>query len=186
MKRAWILLPLALAACDGSIPLWSKDYRTAATTRSYAAAPAQVLEAARTVVRLAGEPRDVQITNTASGIDAHRYFVGFVGMASITDDYRFSVTATPDGKGTAVSLSISAERMNMNSDEADIGVSPLLDGAQVQVADPYKLFFARMDYLLGKRPDWVSCAAAPAKLGASIALDPLCANSPDAAPPPRG
>ena len=72
MKRAWILLPFALAACGATIPMWSKDYRTAATTRSYAAAPAQVLAAARTVVQLSGVPRDVQIADTAGGIDAHR------------------------------------------------------------------------------------------------------------------
>ena len=185
MKRAWILLPFALAACGATIPMWSKDYRTAATTRSYAAAPAQVLAAARTVVQLSGVPRDVQIADTAGGIDAHRYVEGFLGMAPITDDYGFRVTATPDGKGTAVGLSISARRTDIAGNE-DIGVSPLLTGEDVQVAGPYTLFFARMDYLLGKRADWVSCDAAPATLGVSVALDPLCAHSPDAAPPPRG
>jgi hypothetical protein len=179
------MLPFALAACGATIPMWSKDYRTAATTRSYAAAPAQVLAAARTVVQLSGTPRDVQIANTAGGIDAHRYHQGFLGMDSITDDYRFRVTATPDGTGTTVGLSIAALRTDTAGNE-DMGVSPLLSGSEVQVADPYALFFARMDYLLGKRTDWVSCAAAPAALGASIALDPLCTNSPDAAPPPRG
>jgi hypothetical protein len=185
MKPIWILLPLAVAACGAPIPPWSKDYRTAATTRSYAAPPAQVLAAAREVVQLAGTPRDVQIADTPGGIDAHRYYQGFLGLDSITDDYRFRVTATPAGKDTAVGLSISALRNDFGGN-ADIGVSPLLTGSEVRVADPYTLFFARMDYLLGKRSDWVSCTAAPTTLGVSIALDPLCANSPDAAPPPRG
>lgn len=185
MKPIWILLPLAIAACGATIPLWSKDYRTAATTRTYAAPPAQVLAAAREVVQLSGGPRDVQIADVPGGIDAHRYHQGFVALTPITDDYRFRVTATPDGKTTAVVLTISADRSNFGGYEGS-DFSSLLSGAQVQVADPYTLFFARMDYLLGKRSDWVSCAAAPTTLGVSIALDPLCANSPDAAPPPRG
>ncbi len=42
-----------------------------------------------------------------------------------------------------------------------------------------------MDYVLGLRPDWVTCADAPAAIGAALALDPLCTEAEGGPPPPR-
>lgn len=186
MKYAWFLVPAALAACGQPIPLWTKDYAQEQTTRSYAGVPpAKLLAAAEQVVRLAGAPRDVQIKPTPAGAVADRYYVGFIGMRNVTIDYTFTLGVTPAGKGSAIDLGMRASIADFSDDDLDILPSPYLNQPQIQIADPYKLFFARLDYLLGKRPDWVSCAEAPAKLGAVVALDPLCYQAVDAGTPPR-
>ncbi len=98
---------LALAACGEPIPPWSKDYAAAATTRSYAnVPPARALAAARAVLHQAGRPRDVQIADTATGFTAHRYYVAFRGLTSITGDYVFTLAAEPQGKGSALHLTL--------------------------------------------------------------------------------
>lgn len=183
---AAVLSALLLAACGAPIPLWTPDYAQQQTTRTYAdVPPAKALAAAEEVVRLAGDPRDVQVTPTATGAVAHRYYVGFVGMQNVSNDYAFALQVAPAGQGSTVALTLTASRSDFSEDEV-IGTSPFLDNGPIRIADPYKLFFARLDYLLGKRADWVTCAAAPAALGASVALDPLCYRARDGAPPTKG
>lgn len=187
MRYAWFLAPALVAACGAPIPLWTADYAQRETTRSYAGvAPAQAIAAAEEVVKLAGAPRDVQVTPKPDGAEVHRYYIGFVGLHQVTLDYGFKLTAAATGQGSTVTLAMDASSTD-NGDVPSLFVQgPLLQGNQIQIADPYRLFFARMDYLLGKRPDWVTCAEAPAKLGASVALDPLCNFAKDVSPPPRG
>jgi hypothetical protein len=185
MKYAWLLIPLLLAGCGETIPLWSTDYARQATTHRYAdVPPAKALAAAEEVVRLTAPPRNVEVRPSAGGAILHRYYNGLIGFHSTIIDYRFAVDVAPEGRGSVVRLAMRAEQQDLSSDDTVPGfrLSPLLSGSQIRVADPYRLFFARMDYLLGKRPDWVSCAAAPSRLGASMALDPLCFKARDAAP----
>ena len=184
MRHAWILVPLLLTGCGAQVPLWSKDYAAAETTRSYpGVAPAKVMAAAAEVVKLAGEPRDVQVKTEGGSLRMDRYFNGFIGMNSVIIDYKFNATVAASGNGSTVTLDMGTDTQDFASTDNVVRMpSPLVDTPHIQVADPYKLFFARMDYLLGKRPDWVTCSEAPAKLGASVALDPLCAHARDAVP----
>lgn len=185
MKFAWLVLPLLLAACGETIPLWSADYARQATTHHYTdVPPAKALAAAEEVVRLTAPPRDVQVKPGATGAVMHRYYNGFAGLQSVIVDFRFAVDVAPEGRGSVVTLSMRADEQDLSAPNqmTDFHMSPLLTGNQIQVADPYKLFFARMDYLLGKRPDWVTCAAAPSRLGATVALDPLCFQALDRVP----
>lgn len=184
MKLALVLpATLTLAACAGQqVPLWSKDVRTAAQSHHVAAAPAAALAAAAAVVRAMADARDVEVKLDGNTETLTRYYVGMVGTAPVTISYTFTLTATPAGKGSDLTLRMKADRSDLQDDGMNIAFNPLLDGAEVMVADPYKLFFARMDYVLGTRPDWVSCASAPAVLGATMALDPLCFRAYDAPP----
>ena len=184
MKFA-LTLPAALllTACAGQqVPLWSKDVRTAAQTHHVDAPPAEALAAAAKVVRATADARDVNVKVDGNTETLTRYYVGIIGTAPVTITYTFTLTATPAGKGSDLSLSMKADRSELQDDGFNTAFNPLLDGAEVMVADPYKLFFARMDYVLGARPDWVACAAAPAVLGASMALDPLCFRAYDTPP----
>lgn len=185
MKKILWVVPALLAGCAASVPLWSRDYARQATTRSYAAAsPAQVEAAAEAVVRQTAPRRDVSVTRTADGVTIQRYYVGYFGLRSATLEYTFTLHVTPAGKGSRVQVSMAARNVG---DGLPVPVySPIYSAQQIQYADPYKLFFARMDYVLGQRKDWVTCAEAPAKLGAQIALDPLCTRVVDNPLPPRG
>lgn len=188
MKHIPLLFALAVAGCGTQVPLWTKDYAAQATTRHYAdVPPAKALAAAEEVVRLTAPARDVSVKATPGGVEIDRYFNGFIHMHSVTIDYRFTLTATPAGRGSTVTLAIRSNAQDFSAPDAMTGLelSPLLANGPATVADPYKLFFARMDYILGKRTDWVSCTAAPSVLGASIALDPLCQGAEDRAPAAR-
>lgn len=186
MKKTLLLVPLLLAGCGAAVPLWTRDYASQQTTRTYASAPpAAVAAAAEAVVRQTAAPRDVTVKRTADGVVIDRYYVGYMGLRSVTLDYTFTLHVTPEGKGSRVTLDLAAQR-TFNDNGTDYSHDTVYDGGTIPYGDPYRLFFARMDYVLGKRADWVTCAEAPAKLGAQIALDPLCTKVSDGPIPPRG
>ncbi len=185
MKYAWFLVPALLAGCGTPTPLWTAQYSNTTTTRVYAdVPPAKLLAAAEQVVSLTAPPRDVEIRATPTGAVADRYYVGMIGINSITADYTFNLTVAPAGSGSTLKLDI--EQHIDGYTPGNDAMQPLPGPAQIQVADPYTLFFARVDYILGKRKDWVTCAAAPTTLGLtnSRALNPLCFGA-SSAPPPK-
>ncbi|TMV84543.1 hypothetical protein FGG78_21645 [Thioclava sp. BHET1] len=174
-----ILAALALASCGEPIKPWSLSYREASTTRIYTdTSPAQAITAAETVLKLTSAPRDVSIEPTADGFVGDRYFTGTRGLQIISGDYRFTLSATAQGKNTQVKLRID----NRNPFDGPVSFTDSLDRGEVQVADPYTLYFARMDYLLGQRKDWVSCRGAGQQLGLHVALEPICVFAVDHAP----
>ncbi len=179
-RLALVLLPLALGACGTPIPPWSADYARQATTRDYAAPRARVLAAAEEVLRLSAAPRDVTISPRAGGFVGDRYFVAMRGLESVTGDYRFAVSVTPTATGSRIRVTIT----DLNGfDGPATPFSLTQSGENVQFAAPYTLFFARMDYLLGRRASWPDCNAAPTMLGLHEPLDPLCLEAADRRPP---
>jgi hypothetical protein len=188
MRYTWMLLAMTVASCGASIPFWTKDYAQSVTTHSYAdVAPAQALQAARTVITLAASPHNADFTDRTDGFEAHRYFTGISGMTPLTGDYVFQVTATAAGKGSILTVNIRDDSQYDSIAFPDVSISPTsYSGGPIQVRGPYDLFFARVDALLGKRKDWITCAAAPAALNATIGLDALCRNARDAVPLPKG
>jgi hypothetical protein len=94
------------------------------------------------------------------------------------------VTETPVPGSVKASISVSeagtvASGYSQNVYEQSMASIPL-----------YRLFWARVDYMLGKRPDWISCAGYIAELKktetSSEALAGLCGSTSQgaAAPPP--
>ena len=188
MRYTWVLLATTVASCGASIPLWTKDYAQSVTTHSYVdVAPAQALQAAKEVITLAAAPHNADFTDRVGGFEAHRYFTGISGMAPVTGAYDFQVTATATGKGSILTVNIRDDSQYDAMSFPDVSVTPTsYSGGPIQVRGPYDLFFARVDVLLGKRKDWISCAAAPTALNATLGLDALCRAARDAAPTPRG
>ncbi len=139
-----LLLAFALAGCAPySIPQLSRDEWIALKTRTYPGVPVTAAyDAAERILRLA-DPKDVTASYDAAGrlrlVRAWMIYTGvaFVGVRTGQDVWL--VEAVPAADGTQITVTASG----------DLGVPD----------DPalYRLFWARMDYLLGRTATWTTC-----------------------------
>jgi hypothetical protein len=128
-------------------------------------------------------PRRLSFEYTQNGFRALRRSTLYGGLvtAELSDRWRFAASANDAGAAATVRMvqhgTASAGTRSQSYREPNLAIGG------------FRLFYARLDYVLGRRADWVSCAAAAAALG----LDPaapgtgaLCGlGTEDGPPPPR-
>ncbi|MGL5115144.1 MAG: hypothetical protein ACRC7C_07450 [Beijerinckiaceae bacterium] len=178
-------LALLLSACaTGERPANHADWLREATRVWPGETQARLIAAAEAVVRHA-DPADTTLEYNKGGFLARRKFVIYAVIAAAVGEDRWTFAASENTEGASASIRViqrgtaisgsSSERFRDN--QTDIG--------------GFRLFYARMEYLLGRRADWVNCQDAPAKLSVSAekpGTDALCSltlQSRDAPPPAK-
>jgi hypothetical protein len=143
---------------------------------------ARVIAAAEAVVKHA-DPRDTAVEYNHRGFTARRKFViyALIASASGTETWTFSSAENEMGASATVRI--------IQRGTAQAGSrSESFRENQVYIGS-LRLFYARIDYLLGRRPDWVACSEAVAKLSLPAGdpgLQSLCSLTHQGreAPPP--
>ncbi|MGH7310067.1 MAG: hypothetical protein ACREK6_15385 [Candidatus Rokuibacteriota bacterium] len=154
-----LVVVLALAGCaTAPRPQLSREQWMALKTKDYQdVTPARAYQAAEQLLRLA-DPEDVTVTYDAEGrlqaVRTWRMWTGFFLFTQYGAD-TWRVRAEPVGTGARVMVSVSRA--------GETGAQPLtgLDD------DPalYDLWWARMEYLLGRATTWLTCAAFQERTG---------------------
>ncbi len=145
---------------------------------------ARVIAAGEAVVRHA-DPRDTTFEYNRHGFSARRRFFIYALIATATgvETWTFSSAENADGASAVVRIiqrgTAHAGRQSESFRENQVYLGSL------------RLFYARIDYLLGRRPDWITCSEAPEKLALprdNPGLQSLCSlthQGRDAPPPPK-
>lgn len=151
------LLP-ALAACTQGERVGSHDDWLKEATRVWPGETrSRIIAAAESVIRQA-DPRDTTVEYSRNGFTARRRFLIYavIATASGTETWTFSSAENEQGASAAVRI------IQRGTAQAG-GQSERFRENQVYLGS-LRLFYARMDHLLGRRPDWITCSEAPAKL----------------------
>jgi len=137
----------------------------------------RVLKAAETVLRIS-DPADFEFRYTLTGFTGlRRYFIyAVLASASGREKWEFQTEADPTGLKASISISeegTSGGGYSRSNYEAAMASVPL-----------YRLFWNRIEYMLSRRPDWVTCEQAAAELQSSdtnpiAALGGLCGPTSD-------
>lgn len=162
--RAGLLcLTLLLGGCLGageriaSHADWDRE-----TARLYPGETRQRLIAAAETILNHSDPGDITFDYRGNGFSARRRYFLYAAIASVDgeDRWSFGVAEGAEAARARVTLVDSASLQGL-------GVSDRWR-APHRATGSYRLFFARLDYMLGKRADWVDCASAPK----ALRLDP--------------
>jgi hypothetical protein len=145
---------------------------------------ARVIAAAEAVVKHA-DPRDTTVEYNRHGFSARRKFFiyALIASASGTETWTFSSAENEQGASATVRIVQRGTAQAGNSSER-------FRENQVYLGS-LRLFYARIEYMLGRRADWITCAEAQAKLtlpASSPGLQSLCTlthQGRDAPPPPK-
>lgn len=159
---------LLLSGCAGPAPKYTLAELSEMTTRTYQGKTKEEVYAAAAKIFEAADKKNNQITLFGDEFRASR--LRYVFFIPHTFDWRLKVV----------------------QQEADVKVSAnavskmdLIE--HIEGAGVYALFFDRLDYLLGKRKDWVTCETAQRAIdaeGRKESLASLCILSDDSKPVP--
>lgn len=166
MKRIAIgvLLSCALAGCATQQPPMTRDDYLKATQRVYAdKTPEEVFAAAEKLFRLA-DGDDFTLTWSDDSLFASRRWSIYLVLAATFGTDSWIVKATPQPAGTRVNVAVSSTAAPVTpipttGGNMTAGTLPAMSNSIASTAI-YDVFWARMDYLLGKRPDWMTCEQA--------------------------
>lgn len=162
---AIIICSLLLSSCVSTKPPLSRDEWLRMTTRTYeGVTKEQVLTAAERLFRLA-DGNDFMIAHSEEGFVASRNWSVYLVLAASFGTDVWQLRAAEYGTtGTKVSVSVSTQVGTVGAVATGSGgaapmTTPAAGGA-VNGTAIYELFWARMDYLLGRSPVWMDCRAA--------------------------
>ena len=181
---------LTLAGC-GHAPIQITDRQDylAEATRTYPGEQKErVIQAAETILK-SSDPGKLDMRYTGKGFVGLRQYSYYAILAAGQgqEKWEFEVEERPGSQFASLSVSdagIVAVGSSVRHHENALNAIPL-----------YRLFFKRMDYMLGRRPDWVLCADETQALqqtgtNSMSALSGLCgatsAGRDDAPPEPLG
>jgi hypothetical protein len=183
VRLSTALLCLSAAACaQAERPTTHADWLKEATRVWPGETQARVIAAAEAVVRHA-DPRDVRIEYSQAGFTARRKFSVYAVVTNVDGEDRWTFSASANSEGASASVRV------IQRGSASAGrFSQRFRDNQTMVGS-FRLFYARIDYLLGKRSDWIKCSEAVEKLGLpkeAPGLDVLCSLTHQGrdAPPP--
>lgn len=186
-----VILPLWLAvllAGCATAPhqVRDRDDYLAEATRIYPGESRErVLKAAETVLKLS-DPADFEFRYTLAGFTGLRRYMVYAVITTAVGREKWELLTESDPAGLRASVSVSEE----GTASGAYGSQNKYEGAMASVP-LYRLFWSRVEYMLGRRPDWVTCEEAAAVLQASntntLALGGLCGPTSDGrnAPPPE-
>lgn len=161
------------------------DY-VAEATRSYRGEPRERLIKAAEIVLKVSDPQDFEFRHTLTGFEGLRRYVIYAVFASATGREKWLFqTDIPEPGVIQASLSIS-EAGTVHGSQSSTPYEGTMPSVPL-----YRMFWSRVDYVLGRRPDWVTCADAAKELEATntnvvVALGGLCGPTSEGrdAPPP--
>ncbi len=184
---ALVLCGLALAGCaKAPHEIRDRSDYLAEGARTYPGESRErVLRAAETVLRIS-DPKNFEFRYTLNGFTGLRRYFVYAVIASASGREKWDFLTEPSPAGLQASVSIS------DAGQATGGYSTnRYEGAMASVP-LYRLFWRRVEYVLGKRPDWITCEMATAELTESdtngLALSGLCGSTSggkDAEAPPQ-
>lgn len=183
---ATALVAFALSSCAAPHQIRDRDDFMAEGTRSFAGeSPERIIQAAQAVMRQS-DPQDFEFRNSLDGFVGLRRYTIYAVLAASQGREKWDFQVKPEGKTVRASLSI--------TDAGDTygGYSVRQYEEQMASVALYRLFWSRVEYVLGKRADWVTCDQAAAEAQATntnttSALGGLCGPTSDGrnSPPPE-
>ena len=192
MKPIVIVLAVVLiAGCVAPPPELTRQEYLALVNRTYESADGEeVLAAAEMLFRLA-DPDDVKFQHFDNGFRMYRpwsiYVVLAVSIGTDIWDVRVApveggVTVTVHLSGTANTVTGAPVTTSSGATSVTALTIPAAGGIPVNSTAIYDLFWARLDYLLGRRTDWMTCQEANARVKAGLTYGPtdsLCSVTTD-------
>ena len=152
------------------------DYLAEATRVFPGETRERVLKAAETVLKIS-DPADFEFRYTLTGFTGLRRYFIYAVLAAASGREKWEFLTEPDPAGLRASVSISEEGTSSGGYSSN-----RYEGAMASVP-LYRLFWSRVEYMLSKRPDWVTCEQAAGELQASntntLALGGLCGPTSD-------
>ncbi|WP_302551822.1 lipoprotein [uncultured Bilophila sp.] len=189
-----MIVSLGITGCSQKKPLTpqeiaaERERQIQMTTRIYEGkTPEEVLLAADRVFRLADD--DYVISHQGNMIQAKRNWFIYAVLAIATGTDTWIVQTSPVEKGTQVIAIHSGQSQSMTpsptvnfNGSMGMGMTsmPTLTNMTTSPAI-YQLFFSRLDYLLNKNINWLTCKEAN-KLFQDGTLDPFCTVANDRTP----
>lgn len=149
--------------------------------------PEEILLAADRIFRLADD--DYTVSHGPTSLQAQRPWMVYMIISAASGTDTWVVETAPDGEGTRVmvrhagqSSSMMASPVITSSGGAGFGAGTTMP-IQNMTTKPaiYQLFFARLDFLMGKRADWITCREAD-KIFTDGDLLPFCTVANDRTP----
>lgn len=176
MKKITVCLALLLSACAAPHQITNRADFLAEATRTYKVPREKVIQAAETILKIS-DPQDFDFRHNQSGfVGMRRYFV-YAVLASASGQERWEISTEETKEGVRVSLGVT-----------DVGQTHGQGGqrydGKLGSVHLYRLFWKRMDYMLGKSQVWVSCQDASQEIeaggtNAMSALEGLCGSTSD-------
>lgn len=155
-------------------------------TREYEGkTPQEILLAADRIFRLADD--DYRVAHSETALQAQRNWMLYLVITAAFGIDSWIVETWPTEKGTKVIARHSGQSQGVapiptanlgGGMGVTAGTSPVMAGMSIY-SGIYDLFYARLDYLLGQRADWVTCKGAKNYEGP---LDPFCMVANDRSP----
>ena len=180
-----------LSGCAASRPDLTREEYLALVNRTYEDTSAEEgLAAAERLFRLA-DPRQVKFQHFDNGFRVYRRWSVYMVIAAAFGTDIWDVRAAPSGQGTKLTVHLSRTSSNITGvptptaagdTSATVITSPGTGGVPVDSTAIYDLFWGRMDYLLGRRPEWMTCEEASARRKEGLTygpLDALCSVTTD-------
>ena len=163
-KFAVALVAAVLAGCATTRPQLTRDEWLATTSRTYeGVSKEQVIGAAERLFRLA-DGDDFNIAHNDDGIYASRNWTAYVVIAAAMGIDYWQLSVTPAGAGVKVRVQVNTQAQGVTpmatTNGAWTATTTAMAGSPVMGTAIYDAFWSRMDYLLGKRPDWMTCQIA--------------------------
>lgn len=170
----WVLLIVSLlAACASSPKLSNEEYKTLTNREYIGVTKDQVLQAAEELLRLA-DGDDFKIEKSPESLSATRRWREYVVISYEWGDDLWNVKTHSTNSSITAAVQIS-RKVGYSGNLAYLSFDHpdnIVDGTAI-----YDLFWARMDYLLGKRPDWMTCEMSDNRVKQKIVWGdnaPLC------------
>lgn len=186
--RAWVIAAsgLLISGCSAPHSIIDRSDYLAEATRTYdRVSREQVIAAAERVLKVT-DPQDWEFRHSGDGFTGLRRYFVYAVILTRQGREKWEFSTEKDGSGVKASIGISQGGLQT------AGYSAIPYEEQMGSIPLYRLFWARLDYMLGKRSDWVSCESAEAGLKetntAATALGGLCGSTSQgrgAPPPPR-
>lgn len=179
---------LACGSCAAPHQIINRDDFLAEAIRHYPGETRErVIKAAETVLRIS-DPTDWDFRYTLNGFVGLRRYVVYAVLASAQGQEKWEFLADEDAaKPNTIRASVSISEAGVTT--GGYSVTPY-EGKMASIP-LYRLFWSRVDYILRKRPDWVTCGEAATELEKSKtntqALSGLCGSTSEGrdAPPPE-
>jgi hypothetical protein len=175
-----------LSACAPPHQIRDRSDFLAEATREYRGeTPERVITAAQTVLRVS-DPTDFEFRNSLNGFVGLRRYVIYAVIAAANGREKWEFNTEQPAPGM-VRAAVSVE----DAGQATGGYTRERYEGAIASVPLFRLFWDRVDYVLGRRADWKTCDAAAAELQATntnvgAALGGLCGATSDGrnAPPP--
>lgn len=170
----WVLLIASLlTACANNPKLSNEEYKTLINREYIGVTKDQVLQAAEELLHLA-DGDDFKIVKSPESLSATRRWHQYIVVSYEWGDDHWNVKTYPMNNNITVAVQIS-RKVGYSGNVAYLSLNhpdAIVDGTAI-----YDLFWARMDYLLGKRKDWMTCEMSDNRIKEKIVWGsnaPLC------------